>query len=136
VAFQQEVERIYNTASVSTKGIYDIVGGPNGNWVIRWMLWRVIQARLTDETRASSSGTDTDASIPVYSPPAEYSLPTPQSNNTSPKRSSIRYSAYDSSDSEDWGEHGTKVTIKPEPDSVILPKPQHYQRRSYWENVL
>lgn len=140
VAFQQEIKQIYDTASSSTKGIYDIVGGRNGNWVIRWMLWRVVQTRLSEETRASSSGTETDSSISVCSPAMEYSLPTPLSlTKSSPKRDSSWLSAYNYSDSEDWDESEVKtkrIKIKADPDPVLSRRRQTLKPRGYWDHVL
>lgn len=62
-AFQRQVEKIYESASSQTKGIYDLTRTDHeGNWVIRWMLWRVIQSRQKRLVRAMSSDGEAESS--------------------------------------------------------------------------
>jgi hypothetical protein len=136
IAFQREIETIYNTASRSTKGIYDIIDDQHGSWVIRWMLWRVIQARLAEEARALNSGTETDVSIPACSPAVEYALPTPQSVKKSPESRTSFYSPYDYSDSEDWDKPDANVKIKADPDAMPSREIKQAEQRKFWNDVL
>lgn len=42
-AFQQAALRVYQTACAETQSIYALVGSEEDNWVVRWMLWHVIE---------------------------------------------------------------------------------------------
>lgn len=47
-AFAATIREVYHSASPQTRCMYDIVGNPSDdNWIIRWMLWHVIQGRLS-----------------------------------------------------------------------------------------
>lgn len=136
-AFQQQVEKIYEASSRQTRGIYDIVGGSNGNWAIRWMLWRVIQTRLAEEVRATSSGADTTCSMPSMcsSSSSKYSLPSLQTPRTSSTCYAITSSQY-GSDSEGWDDVETKIrVIKKEHDDSWSKSP-NLGRNSFWMDVM
>lgn len=133
-AFQHQVEKIYDASSRQTRGIYDIIGGNNGNWAIRWMLWRVIQSRLAEEMRATSSGADTICSVPSLC-----SSTTSSSGSAfqAPRAScyAITSSNYDS-DSEDWDDFGTRIRIiKKEPDDSFR-KSSTLACSTFWMDVM
>lgn len=135
-AFQREVEKIYEASSKQTRGIYDIVGGNNGNWAIRWMLWHVVQGRLAEEVQATSSGADNECSRPSTCTSAMrgsfLGLQTPQ---TSPACYTIR-SSHDYSDSDDWEYGESKVTIIKQENDASYHKPAITGRSSFWADVM
>jgi len=133
-AFQQQVERIYECSSKQTRGIYDIVGGSNGNWAIRWMLWRVIQSRLAQEVRATSSGADTTCSS-MWSASTKSSVAGPPTPHTGPTCFTIT-SAYDLSDSEGWDDLEPRIKIIKEDPDVAYRKPTNRGRNSFWSDVM
>lgn len=137
VSFQQQVEKVYETSSKQTRGIYDIIaGGNSGNWAIRWMLWRVIQRRLAEEARATSSGADTVCSIPsTCCSSMKYSLEGLQTPQTSPTCYTIA-SSHDYSDSEGWDDATPKIKIIKEELDVSYRRPPTLGRSSFWADVM
>lgn len=133
-AFQQQVEKIYESSSKQTRGIYDIVGGSNGNWAIRWMLWRVIQSRLAEEARATSSGADTTCSS-VYSSRTKSSFAGPPTPHTASTCYTIT-SLYDYSDSEGWDDMEPRIKIIKEEPEAVYRKPAARGRNSFWADVM
>ncbi|KAF2163263.1 hypothetical protein M409DRAFT_57557 [Zasmidium cellare ATCC 36951] len=134
-AFQREVQTIYQLASKQTRGFYDINQQADGvNWVIHWMLWRVIRATPNQEISSASSGVETDCSmLSTCSTAMEYSIPSVRTEQPSPKwwmNSSL--SPHNFSDSEDLGEREVKPKIEPGLDSRKL----NPRKRSYWGHVM
>lgn len=135
-AFQQEVQRIYEGSSKQTRGIYDIVGGSNGNWAIRWMLWRVIQSRLAEEAHENSRGADLTCSRPstTCSSATKSSFAGPQTPHTSSTCYTI--TSYDYSDSEGWDDAETKIKIIKEEPDVSYRKSSSRGHNSFWADVM
>ncbi|KAJ8605968.1 hypothetical protein MRB53_041261 [Persea americana] len=86
-AFQREVQTIYQLASKQTRGFYDINRQADGlNWVIHWMLWRVIRSAQNLEIVSASSGAETDCSmLSTCSTAMEYSIPSVRTEQPSPR---------------------------------------------------
>ncbi|KAI5361954.1 hypothetical protein Slin15195_G056030 [Septoria linicola] len=139
VAFQQEVKNIYARASRSTRGIYDLTRTDNGqNWVIRWMLWHVIQGRESQVARVTSSAGETDCSASSsYSAKMEWSPASYSTARTSPTWVTATVSPYDCSDSEDWDiDYQVQVKIKKE-STIAESKAPHTPRKSaFWDHVM
>lgn len=137
LAFQRQLEAIYQLASKQTQGFYEINRQEDGiNWVIRWMLWRVIQARQNQEIRSasSSSGAETDCSmLSTCSTVIEYSIPSVQTEQFSPTWwMSKSASPHTFSDSEDWKERDAKPSVIPE--GVV--QKSNPRKRTYWDHVM
>ena len=140
-SFQQEVEKIYKTASRQTRGIYDLTNTGDGrHWVIRWMLWRVVRQCEKREWQASSSGAETDSSmLSTCSTATDY--PSVRTEHFSPPYSSPTWmmsglTPHDYSDSEDWEEPEPKV-IKMDPDEHVFLKPAIPSRKTaFWDHVM
>lgn len=134
-AFQREVGHIYENASTRTKGIYDIIRTSNGsNWVIRWMLWRVIQAAQDRTARATSSGGETECSmLTTCSTATDY--PSVRTDDTSPLYWPSVVTPCDLSDSEDWDV--CKVKPKVVRDEFVFKKPRLPTTPSkFWADVM
>ncbi|KAK4502488.1 hypothetical protein PRZ48_005913 [Zasmidium cellare] len=134
-AFQREVQTIYQMASKQTRGFYEINRQPDGlNWVIHWMLWRVIRSAQTQELSSASSGAETDCSmLSTCSTAMEYSIPSVRTEQPSPRwwlNSSL--SPHTFSDSEDVVERDVKPKLEPGTESHKL----NPRKRSYWDHVM
>lgn len=134
-AFQRQVEAIYQLSSKQTHGFYEINRQEDGtNWVIRWMLWRVIRARHSLEIQAAGGGAETDCSmLSTCSTAMEYSIPSVQTEQASPKWwLADSASPHQFSDSEDWEDREVKPKIEP---GVTSPN-RNPRKRSYWDHVM
>lgn len=134
-AFQREIEKVYECASSRTRGIYDIIHtGEGNNWVIRWMLWRVVQAAQDRVSRATSSGGETDCSmLTTCSTATDY--PSVRTDETSPAYWPSMVSPHDFSDSEDWDT--SEVKHKVVRDEFVFKKPRIPTTPSkFWAHVM
>ncbi|EME45706.1 hypothetical protein DOTSEDRAFT_71413 [Dothistroma septosporum NZE10] len=134
-AFQCEVEKIYETASSRTRGIYDIIStGDGSNWVIRWMLWRVIQGAQDHKARAISSGGETDCStLTNCSTAVDY--PSIRTDDVSPAYWPNTISSRDLSDCEDW--ETPEIKREMVRDDPVFKKPRPPPTPSkFWIHVL
>lgn len=135
-AFQREVETIYHNACRQTKGIYRLTQADNGqNWVIRWMLWHVLQ---DEGLRATSSSGETDRSI--TSPQSAKMAWSPQSYSTaktSPTWTTVTTSLHDVSDSDEWdAEYEVKVKVKKEACAEEPKTPETPRKSAFWDHVM
>lgn len=138
-AFQREVETIYRTACKQTRGIYNLTQADNGqNWVIRWMLWHVLQARQDEDLRATSSAGETDCS--AASPQSAKLAWSPRSYSTaktSPMYTTATTSLHDTSDSDDWdAEYEVKVRVKRESRAEEAKTPETPRKSAFWDHVM
>ncbi|KAF2215385.1 hypothetical protein CERZMDRAFT_56957 [Cercospora zeae-maydis SCOH1-5] len=142
LAFQREVENIYHNASRQTRGIYDITRTANGhNWVIRWMLWHVIQAQHADEHRATSSAGEDDRS--VTSPCSDATcMDWSPANSDGLMRSKVPWTKtvvtqYETSDSEDWeNDYQTRIQITSRKPRGRLDTPTTPRKPTFWDHVM
>ncbi|KAK4623923.1 hypothetical protein CLAFUW4_06404 [Fulvia fulva] len=134
-AFQRQVEHIYDNASINTRGIYDIIRtGDGSNWVIRWMLWRVIQCAQDRVIRATSSGGETECStLTTCSTATDHS--SVRTEETSPAYWPSTVSPHDFSDSDDWDPSELKSKVVR--DEYVFTKPRLPQTPSkFWAHVM
>jgi hypothetical protein len=136
-AFQRQVEKIYRLASSQTRGIYDLTKTEHaGNWVIRWMLWRVVQARQRQHQRrlarhrrlhdspmsvnsdVRTSNTKIDSPLSTFSPHHPFEDEDEDEDD-------------DNSEADDWWQG----EMKPEREMRARAAKAH-RRSRYWEHVL
>jgi len=92
LAFQEQVEMIYKTASPKTLSWYSMMDiGDGKNWVIRWMLWRVLRKAAVPDLKKENSASERDSLCPFTTPstvadartePSISALPAPAWVNT------------------------------------------------------
>lgn len=140
LAFQREVENIYENASRQTRGIYDLTRTVNGhNWVIRWMLWHVIQARHAGENRAASSAGEEDRSV---TSPCSPGMDWSPASCCDPVRSKAAWiktvvTQYETSDSEDWDiDYPTLVKSTSGKATTHLETPTTPRKSVFWDHVM
>ena len=135
-AFQREVDRVYEDASPRTRGIYDIIRtGDGSNWVIRWMLWRVVQAAQDRVARATSSGGETDHSTTLTTCSTATDYRSVRTDRASPAYWASMVSPHDYSDSEDWDtSEGKSKVVR---DEAVFKKPRLPTTPSkFWAHVM
>ena len=136
LAFQRQVDTIYDSAVLKTKGLYSLVHTDDGNWVIRWMLWRAINAEQYRQRReASGGGSGGQIHIrPSASPVAtDASNTTAQTQNTSSWLSNNDTLSTEISDFESMDEDEESATAarRAKMDQSAPPS-----RVSYWDPVV
>ncbi|KAM3416910.1 hypothetical protein BST61_g8498 [Cercospora zeina] len=130
----------YTVTQIQTRGIYEITRPANGqNWVIRWMLWHVIQARHAEENRATSSAGEDGRSV---SSPNSACVGWSPASSDGPMRTKAAWTKtvvtqYDTSDSEDWeNDYQTHVKIHPKDTRAHLEIPTTPRRSVFWDHVM
>ncbi|KXT07857.1 hypothetical protein AC579_9721 [Pseudocercospora musae] len=132
-AFRRQVTKIYETASNKTRGIYDLTWTQDeGNWVIRWMLWRVLQRRQVRSSHTLSSSGETECS--ATSTCDSSVVDSVQTVTTSPFwAANPALTSHDPSDSEDWDD---TVPVKAEKQHSLRPSLPAEKGGGFWAHVM